>query len=252
MVSEINRTLYPHIQTLILILRRLIMTLTDAIKERHSVRSYTDQKISDESISKLQNEIESCNQKGGLHIQLVTEDSKAFDSFMAHYGKFRGVTQYIALIGKKSSDLDERLGYYGERLALFAQTLGLNTCWAAMSFSKGVARSKCKIDSGEKLVCVLALGYGKTQGAAHTSKTIQEVCSVSGKMPEWFYNGVSAALLAPTAMNQQKFLFTLDGENLVSAKATGGFYSKVDLGIVKYHFEIGAGADIFSWSSAAF
>ncbi|MFR4700307.1 MAG: nitroreductase, partial [Christensenellaceae bacterium] len=35
-------------------------------------------------------------------------------------------------------------------------------------------------------------------------------------------------------------------EGKVSARATGGFYSKRDLGIVKYHFEIGAGN--FSWA----
>lgn len=224
------------------------MTFLEAIKERHSVRSYTDQKVPEEIIAKLQSEIKVCNQEGGLHIQLVTEEPKAFNSFMAHYGKFSGVQHYIALIGKKSSELDERLGYYGERLALLAQTLGLNTCWAATSFSKGAAKSKCKIDAGEKLVCVLALGYGKTQGVPHTSKAFQDVCSVNGEMPEWFCNGVNAALLAPTAMNQQKFLFRLDEENRVFAKATGGFYSNVDLGIVKYHFEVGAGIDVFSWS----
>ncbi|MEI3552822.1 MAG: nitroreductase family protein [Acutalibacteraceae bacterium] len=43
-----------------------------------------------------------CNQESGLHIQLVTNEPKAFDSFMAHYGKFKGVTNYLALIGKKN------------------------------------------------------------------------------------------------------------------------------------------------------
>ena len=34
--------------------------------------------------------------------------------------------------------------------------------------------------------------------------------------------------------------FSLDG-NVVRAEAGTGFYSKIDLGIVKYHFELGAG-----------
>ena len=50
-----------------------------------------------------------------------------------------------------------------------------------------------------------------------------------------------------TAMNQQKFRFTLNG-NQVSAKAGIGFYAKVDLGIVKYHFEVGAGKTGWEWS----
>jgi hypothetical protein len=50
------------------------------------------------------------------------------DSMMAHYGKFIGVKNYIALVGPKSSVQEERLGYYGEQIVLKAQKLGLNTC----------------------------------------------------------------------------------------------------------------------------
>ena len=222
------------------------MNLTEAMKERHSVRNYMDKKIPQEITSRLQNEIDTCNQESGLHIQLVTDEPKAFDNFMAHYGKFSGVQNYIALIGKKSSALDETIGYYGERIALFAQILGLNTCWVAMTFSKGTTKSNCKMETGEKLVCVLALGYGQTQGVQHKSKAVEEVCKVTGAIPDWFRNGVNAALLAPTATNQQKFVFALENGK-VSAKSTGGFYSKVDLGIVKYHFEVGAGVNNFTW-----
>lgn len=59
-------------------------------------------------------------------------------------------------------------------------------------------------------------------------------------------NGIEAALLAPTAMNQQKFMFSLN-RGKVSVKAGRGFYTKLDLGIVKYHFAIGAGKDNFEW-----
>lgn len=222
------------------------MTIREAIEVRHSVRSYQEKSLPNEIAAQLQDEIRRCNEEGGLHIQMVTEEAKAFDGFMAHYGKFSGVRNYIALIGPKSAQLDEKLGYYGERIALLAQTLGLNTCWVAMSFRKGVTKGNCRIAPGEKLVCVLALGYGTTQGAAHKSKDPEAVCEAYGEAPDWFQNGLKAALLAPTAMNQQKFRFTRNGTQ-VSAGSTGGFYSKVDLGIVKYHFEIGAGTEHFSW-----
>lgn len=224
------------------------MAISEAVKARHSVRSYISKPIPEEIVQQLQKEIQKCNKEGGLNIQLVTEDEKAFDSFLAHYGKFENVQNYIALIGKKSSDLDEKLGYFGERIALLAQTLGLNTCWVAMTFSKGSAKKKLKIGSGEKLVCVLALGYGKTQGVQHKVKEIGEVCEDKTNMPDWYRKGLECALLAPTATNQQKFMFGRSG-SVVSVKATGGFYSKVDLGIVKYHFEIGAGTENFKWES---
>lgn len=221
------------------------MDLSKAIKTRHSVRRYQNKPLEAEIISALQAEITVCNQESNLHIQLVTNEPKVFNGFMAHYGKFSGVTNYIAMIGAKSSELSEKCGYFGERLVLKAQQLGLNTCWVAMTYSK--IQNAFVINKGEKLCVIIALGYGETQGTAHKSKAISEVAKVDQEMPDWFKNGVEAALLAPTAMNQQKFLFSLSG-NQVSAKAGIGFYSHIDLGIVKYHFEVGAGTEHFEWA----
>lgn len=220
------------------------MNLQEAIEQRHSVRQYTDKPIPTEVIAALQEEIAACNREGNLHIQLVADEPKAFDSTMAHYGKFSGVKNYIALIGPKGKQLDELCGYYGERVALKAQQLGLNTCWVAMTYKK--IPQAFDIEPGEKLTVVIAFGYGKTQGAAHKVKAADEVSNCGPDSPAWFAAGVRAALLAPTAMNQQKFTLTCTGD-VVRAKAGRGFYAKVDLGIVKYHFEIGAGAQNFRW-----
>jgi len=218
------------------------MELMEAIRSRHSVRQYTDKPILPEILAALAAEVSRCNEAGGLHIQLVHDEPEAFRGVLAHYGKFRGVRNYLALVGPKGAD--EKLGYYGERLALEAVRLGLDTCWVALTFRKG----KCPVAvaPGEKLVCVVALGYGQTHGVPHQSKTLSEVCRAEGDLPEWFRSGVEAALLAPTATNQQKFLLTLSGDR-VKAESTGGFYARVDLGIVKYHFEVGAGQDHFTW-----
>ncbi len=221
------------------------MNLQEAMQARHSVRQYTDKPIESEKVSVLQKEIDACNRESGLHIQLVLNEPKAFSGFMAHYGKFSGVTSYIALVGRKGPSLEETCGYCGERLALLSQQLGLNTCWVAMTYSK--VKSAFTVERGEKLCAVIAVGYGKTQGAAHQSKNISEVTQTGGSLPGWFRAGTEAALLAPTAMNQQKFTLTLRG-NEVSASAGKGFYTKLDLGIVKYHFELGAGSSGWSWA----
>lgn len=218
------------------------MELIEAIKQRHSVRQYENKAIEAEILNELKAEIDACNKEGELNIQLVTNEPRAFDSFMAHYGKFSGVTSYIALVGKKGAQLAEKCGYYGERLVLRAQQLGLNTCWVAMTYKK--IPNAFKVEKGEKLTVVIALGYGKTQGVAHKSKSLEKVSNVSDNTPEWFKKGVEAALLAPTAMNQQKFKLTYNNDESVTAKAGVGFYTKLDLGIVKYHFEIGSGKKI--------
>lgn len=216
------------------------------MKERHSVRSYETRAIDSEVKEELLSFIDQCNRESGLHMQLITDEPRAFDGFMAHYGKFSGVRNYIALVGKKGTDLEEKCGYHGERVVLRAQELGLNTCWVALTYSK--VRNTFHIGEGEKLCCVIAIGYGTTQGVSHKVKPVETLCKTEGDMPQWFRNGMEAAQLAPTAMNQQKFTFMLKG-NQVSAKAGRGFYTKLDLGIVKCHFEMGAGKSDWSWEN---
>lgn len=212
------------------------MEIIELMKERHSVRQYTDKKIEKEKREVLNTLIAQINQKAGLHIQIIYDEPKCFNSMMAHYGKFDGVNNYIALVREKSKP-DEALGYYGEQIVLKAQELGLNTCWVAMTHGK----SKAQIDKGEKLVCLISLGYGKTAGAAHKSKKLSEVCNYKKDMPEWFLSGMEAALLAPTAMNRQKFYFELLPDNSIKITCGKGLYTKLDLGIVKYHFEVVSG-----------
>lgn len=213
------------------------METLEIMKQRHSVRQYTAQVVEPEKRAVLDTLTQEINRKAGLSIQIIYDDPKCFDSFMAHYGKFTGVRNYIALVGKKSPTLDETLGYYGEELVLKAQELGLNTCWVALTHGK----SKAVVGKGEKEVCLIALGYGVTQGVPHKSKPMQELCTCAEPMPEWFLSGMNAAALAPTAMNQQKFRFELLADGTVKATCGSGFYTKLDLGIVKYHFETVSG-----------
>lgn len=220
------------------------MTIYEAIKNRHSVRSFTDTKINNATMSALLTEIEICNSESGLNIQLITGEPNAFKGFMALYGKFRNVKNYIALVGKENDDLDELAGYYGERIVLKAQQLGLNTCWVSSSFRRG--KCTAKVRKGEKLVCVIALGYGTEQGTQHKNKPMESLCKTERATPEWFLKGMEAAILAPTALNRQNFFFTLLG-GTVEVIVKNGAYSKIDLGIVKYHFEVGAGKENFSW-----
>ena len=227
------------------------MTIQEAIEARHSVRAYKEQPLEEAVAKVLIDKIAELNQEGRLHMQLIQNEPKAFQGKLAKYGSFRNVTSYIVMAGKKAEDLDERIGYYGEHLVLFAQTLGLNTCWVGLSYSK--VPGTYVLDEGEKIACYIAIGYGETQGVSHKIKTVGQVSKAGDLTPPWFRKGVEAALLAPTAVNQQKFSFEYvgekDGRHQVRAKK--GFsligYTQMDLGIAKYHFEIGAGKENFDW-----
>ncbi|QVJ81518.1 Putative TM nitroreductase [Prevotella sp. khp1] len=227
------------------------MTLEEAIEARHSVRAYKEQPLAENIVKVLEEKIAVLNREGKLHIQLLQNEPKAFLGTMAKYGKFRNVGNYIVMAGQKADDLDERVGYYGEQLVLLAQTLGLNTCWVGLSYSK--VSGTYELGEDEKIACYIAIGYGETQGVGHKIKTVEQVSNVSDITPLWFKKGVKAALLAPTAVNQQKFSFEYVGtsNNRHQVRAKKGFsmigYTKMDLGIAKYHFEIGAGEVNFEW-----
>ena len=220
------------------------MDIEKVVRERHSVRKYTDKKIEGETLAALQSEISACNAESGLRIELVLDEENAFGK--THYGTFDGCRNYVVIISdKKGNDIDEKAGYYGERVVIKAQELGLNTCWVALTYNK--AYVPCKINADEKIVIVIAIGYGAHSGAQRKSKSFDAVSKTS-EAPDWYKRGVEFALLAPTAINQQKFRFELVGDNKVSLKVAGlGFNTKIDLGIVKYHFELGAGKDNFEW-----
>ena len=238
------------------------MTLQEAIEARHSVRAYKARPLAEDEARRLEEEIAEVNQTGNLHIQLIRNEPKAFQGTLAKYGKFRNANNYLVMAGKRADDLDERIGYYGEHLVLLAQTLGLNTCWVGLSYRK--IPDTYVLEEGEVVKAYISVGYGETQGTGHKIKTVEQVSrsavkslgsteNASETTPSWFKKGVEAALLAPTAVNQQKFSFeylgTNNGRHQVRAKK--GFsvigYTQMDLGIAKYHFEVGAGTGNFDW-----
>jgi nitroreductase len=223
------------------------MTITEAIKARHSVRKYTDKPIEIAIVAALRSELERLNAESGLNIQLVLDEPKAFSSGMWKYGQFSGVRNYFVMAGPKGKETAEKIGYYGEKMVLLAQTLGLNTCWVGLTYKK--IPGTFVLRDGDIVHCVISLGYGATAGKQHPLKPLEQFYESESIPPEWFLSGMEAALLAPTAINQQKFRFILHEGGKVEAKALFSMagYTDVDLGIVKCHFEAGAGKENFTW-----
>ncbi|MBR1926560.1 MAG: nitroreductase [Bacteroidales bacterium] len=224
------------------------MTELEAIQARHSVRKYTEAPIEEAKVAIINNEIGKINALTGSHVQLVLDEPKAFSSGVLKYGQFSGVRNYLVMAAHKGKEAEENIGYHGERLVLLAQTLGLNTCWVGLTYKK--IPGAFSLAEGEVVHCVIALGHGVNQGVAHTLKPIEKFYEADRAVPDWFKAGIEAAILAPTAVNQQKFKFILKDGDKVEAKTTFSVagYTNIDLGIVKCHFELGAGKDNFKWA----
>ena len=223
------------------------MELLEAIRQRHSVRRYTDQAIEPEKVAIFREAIGNYNEESGLNIQLVLEEPRAFSGFLVTYGTFSGVKNYLVMAAPKGRDWEEKVGYYGEKVVLLAQTLGLNTCWVGLTYKK--IPGAFQLREGDIVHCEISLGYGANQGVQHPLKPLEKFYEADGEVPSWFKAGMEAALLAPTAVNQQKFKFILRDGNQVEARTLHSMvgYTVIDLGIVKCHFEIGAGLENFTW-----
>lgn len=219
------------------------MTELEAIRARHAVRNYTTKPLSPAIVAELKEEIEQCNRLGQLHIQLVVENEGAFKSFIPIFGRFKNVRNYIALAAKKQDGFYEACGYYGARLMIKAQQAGLNSCWVTNSYNE----KKCPVSLApdEELVGVIAIGYGVTNGKQHKSKSMESLCRPCSD--KWFINGMNAAVLAPTGLNKQDFFIEANGNTVSICTKANSSMSKIGNGIVKYHFEIGAGKDNFNW-----
>lgn len=210
------------------------MNNLEAIHARHSVREYTNRPIEGEVLANLQEVIDACAKEGNLNIQLVQSNPETFD-LVARFGLIHGCTTCIAFAAKKKTQ-DEAIGYWGQRIVLEAQKLGLNTCWAGM-FSRKRCRATCP--PGMEVRVVIAIGYGATQGKPRRSKAASDVVVLEpgAQKPAWFDAAVEAALLAPTGVNRQDFTITLSADGEVSFSASGKGLTNIDLGIVRRNFE---------------
>ncbi len=222
------------------------MTEIEALRERRSIRKYQDRPLEASVVDALNREIEKINREGDLRMQLVTNEPKAFKGFLS-YGSFSNVSNYVMVVGRKSDSLEYRAGYYSEKFVLEAQKLGLRTCIVGLTYKK--VDGAFTIGPDERVVVCIAIGYGAEDGRNHKVKTPEQVSNLTAESPEWFASGVEAALKAPTAVNQQKFYFEYvapDGVKPQRGKSLVG-YTKIDLGIAMFNFEVGAGRENFRW-----
>ena len=222
----------------------MTMTMQEAMRRRHTVRKYTDEELSVEEVRLLEERIDANNRELGTSIALVRNAPKAVSGIL-RLTLARNARDYFLLAGDDAPDLGERLGYASADLMLYAQTLGLNTWWIGGTFNRKDASAHA---GGKKAIGIVTVGHGATQGSPHKSKTAAEVSEYrGGAEPEWFSRGVEAALLAPTALNKQAFHLVGEGDRVTISYAPGTL-AGADTGLVKYHFELGAGRENFSWT----
>lgn len=216
----------------------------DVVEARRSVRRYEPRPIEADKIGRLRELTAGANaEAAGLALQLVTDEPDAFGrSFLARYGHFKNVRNYIAVVAPDSDEGGIAAGRHGEKIVLEAKAMGLDNCWVGLTFKRG--KVPVDIVPGMKLHAVIALGYGAETPRAHKSKKPADVSEGYGGGNVAFDRGVDCALLAPTALNRQNFRFVLGSDGTVTATAKRRAYAALDLGIAVFHFELASGLKV--------
>ena len=232
------------------------MDIIDAIEKRISCRAFEDKPVEQDKLDVIASEIAAINEESGLHFQLVGPRE---DGFVINLSTKMFASQppcYIALVGTGSTLDKERVGYYGERVVLLAESLGLSTCWVAGTFDRSTARADMQPD--EMLHDVIPLGYApekiplkqRTIRSALRARSKKQADMYQGPVgfgqaPEWIRACIDAVWKAPTAINEQPVVFvqeTLDTPVRATLPHVKSGMEYTDLGICKYHFQVVAEA----------
>ena len=220
------------------------------IEKRISCRSYQNQILNKEHLQMLKDYLHELNQESGLHMELVHTPEAVLKLSGA---MFSGeVHTYLVLAGKDDALTGEQLGYYGEKFVLYATAIGLSTCWVAGTYDKKSVQAE--IPNGEKIHSVIPVGY-QTAELPSKQKMIRAMLRKRDRkpeqfleseikfsdLPEWIQNGIRSILLAPSAVNQQPVNIVYENSRIfMKIWKNGRGMQFLDMGIAKYHFEVGA------------
>ena len=231
------------------------MDIYEAVERRISCRSYADKEVETEILDNLRQYIESINQESGCHFQLYGPRGEEETAIDVTPSVFVGpVYHYIACVGPNNIIGSEKIGYYGEKLVLYATQLGLGTCWVVSNYKRETLRYKA--GSQELLLGVITLGYAMRRTPTRQwliranfrqkDKTPEQlIVSDTDEIPDWIADGVKCVIIGPSGANMMPFIFEWK-KGALSAYMDIHMLGKtipfqiINLGIAKLHFEIGS------------
>ena len=128
------------------------------IENRISRRSFLNDPLTEQQRQEIGAYIREQNAVSQLTVSFLEDGSCAFGNIKTTYGMFSNVRSMLLLKGRADMpDLKEKIGYYGEDLALFLTGMGLGTCWVGGTYDK----EALDVRPDEELVCVLLVGKVK-------------------------------------------------------------------------------------------
>ena len=244
----------------------LSFNLSDAVKSRYSMRTFSSKEVSPETRQKILDYAEKITNPFGpkIRIKFIEKQTSAEGEKLGTYGIIKNANLFLGVAIKNVEGAQEALGYEFEQLVLYMTSLGLGTCWIGGTFDRGAFAEAMKPEADEIFTIICPIGYGT--GRKRFFEKIMRANLKADSRLAWnklfFKNNFTTPLLvydcpdyeealefvrqAPSAVNKQPWRIVFDGkafhfyEYHSMAAAENFDIQRVDMGIAFNHFELAA------------
>ena len=250
--------------------------ITDLIKERTSVRSYTGKPLENDVKEELKHLLENNSfnnpfSKFASNVRFELISMPEFDpqekKRLGTYGIIEGAQDFIVGAVKKSKYDREQYGYILETIILVATDMGLGTCWLGGTFNRSLFSKKINKKSDEHVPAITPVGYWDKKNSRDVA--IRSYIKANKRFP-WshlFFEGnftnpliqektgefstlLQMVRLGPSASNQQPWRIIKEVDKNIfhfyivysrSGNSQGyNIFRRLDIGIAVSHFNLSA------------
>lgn len=228
----------------------------ELLRKRHSVRTYSHDKIPQNVREKLKAEITMTNSHvSGLRFQLIFDNSDPFRGFFKSYGTFKNPNNYlVAIIDPSFENIEEKAGYYAERFVIKCVEEKIGTCFVGGTYDP---RSiDVALRAGEKISFIVLFGYEAEKQRWNEKMLVSLVHRKQFELSHFFIPseefesacekiytlkmGTEAVSIAPSAVNKRPVrIFVIEEGNSLTPCAkveVKNYMNNIDLGIAKFNY----------------
>lgn len=242
--------------------------IKETAQNRKSIRTYTSDALSSQDKEKINAFIEYLSMApspfdGKVRIRLFDISGESEIKNPGTYGVIKNAKTYLGVAAEKCDTAEEAIGYTFEKLILFAQSIGLGTCWLGGTYNKSVFAKAMDVKENEFFHIVSPIGYPADK--THLINKIMRTAIKADSRKPWsimffdknfdtplseiqagdFAFVLEITRLAPSACNKQPWRIVKDGNNFhfyekreLADENSSFDIQKLDLGIAACHFEL--------------
>jgi nitroreductase len=232
--------------------------LIKAIETRRSCRQFQPERLDEEHLLKISQFIDEINAPFPHNIRFTIHETLSKESIL----HFKEPPQFIAFHSPTDDVIDQaKLGFLGELVILYCESIGVNTCWMGHYKKKQVNTIvNPQGNPGDYIFCISPLGHASKE-CDWVTKLSQWSFSPKRKpasdflqqeslkdYPEQISRALELARYAPSAMNTQKWYHKVanskDGYLIEHSKPEGYQHFKwrhydIDVGAAAAHIWLG-------------